>query len=238
MTHKAKVRRCRKVAHKTVAIEVEKPAGFSFRPGGHVAFELTQPLADGGRNWRAFSIASAPHDDHLLFLSRIGQSPFKQAIGQLKAGDDILVSEPSGSFFLPPETNWPLILFAGGIGITPFRSMVKYVVEQKTPHQLTLFYSNRRPEDAAGLGELAAWADANPSFTFVPLMTRPEKSPVLWRGHTGYLNDDLLARYVGPAKQKLFYLAGTPRFVSGARDLLLAYGVPEYAIRLDEFEGY
>lgn len=237
-SHKTKVRRKRQAAKNTVAVELEKPAGFTFTPGDHVAFELPNfPRKDPQGNWRAFSIASAPHDDHLLFASRLTDNDFKKAVGELEVGDEILISDPSGGFELPQQATFPLMLFAGGIGITPFRSMIKYVVEQATPHQLTLVCANRHPEDALFHDELTAWDAGNPRFTYIPVITRPA-GLAGWAGHTGHIDHDFMTRYLRNVGRTLYYLAGTPRFVTSVRQLLLEHDVPEFLIRTDEFDGY
>lgn len=236
---KTKLRRKRRVAHKTFGLELDRPAGFHFRPGDHVALEVIRLAADDPRgNWRPMSIASAPHDDHLLFTSREGVSPFKQTLAALAEGDELIVSDPSGAFVLPDEASMPLVFFAGGIGVTPFRSMIKSSVEQRLNHSITLFYANRRPEDAAFLDELDAWADANPRFKFYPVMTKPDTADADWTGPTGYFTPEYLAAHLKTPRDRLYYVAGTPRFVTGVQNVLLQFGVPKHMIKTDEFEGY
>lgn len=100
------------------------------------------------------------------------------------------------------------VILAGGIGITPFRSMVFHAAEEKLPHRIFLFYANQRPEDAAFLEELQALEKRNQNYRFIPTMTGMEKSHRAWNGETGSLNKQMLSRHSNDAQSPIYYIAG------------------------------
>jgi len=139
---------------------------------------------------------------------------------------------------LHKKVDRPGVILAGGIGITPFRSMLCQALRQNAGHRLFLFYSNRRPEDTAFLLELQQWATEHPKFTLVVTMTSPGKSTVSWDGETGYINRQMLAKYVGDLTRPIYYLAGPLGLVAAMRDVLSEAGVPDDEVNSEEFFGY
>jgi ferredoxin-NADP reductase len=126
---------------------------------------------------------------------------------------------------------------SSGIGITPFRSIIRDAVARKLAHPLWLFYSNNTPEDAAFLDELQQLADATPSLHFVPTMTDMAKSHRGWHGDTGFIDREMIARrlpFLGPR----YYLAGPPAMVTAMRQMLTAAEVRDADIQFEEFSGY
>ena len=150
----------------------------------------------------------------------------------------VSVSGPSGDFALDPKSDAPVVLFAGGIGITPFRSMIKHAREQSSARRLTLVYANRCPEQAAFLAELEAWAKDNASFRLLATMTQPEKSKTGWNGPAGYVDADFVRRHLPEEPAGSCYVAGPPRFVESVAQALREAGVDEKRVWTDEFTGY
>src|SRR2546427_661655 len=106
----------------------------------------------------ALDLASAPPDDDVVVTTRMRDAAFKRVLGSMPIGATVQAEGPFGSFTLHINAAKPAVFLAGGIGITPFRSMIRDAAARKLPHHLYLFYSNNRPEDAAFLDELAALA--------------------------------------------------------------------------------
>lgn len=102
-------------------------------------------------------------------------------------GSTVRIEGPFGKLVLYADQTRPAVFVAGGIGITPFRSMLVHGAMQQSLHRMVLFYSNRRPEDAPFLDELQALQVTNPRYTFVGTMTEPEKPSRAWQGETGYI---------------------------------------------------
>jgi ferredoxin-NADP reductase len=227
------------VAEGTMAFHFAKPPNFQFRPGQSVDITLLDPPeTDGEGNTRTFSIASAPFEGELVIATRMRDSAFKRVLRQAALGTKLKVEGPSGSFVLHRKVEKPAVFLAGGIGITPFRSMILEAAHEKTPHQLYLFYSNRRPEDAAFLDELTEAAKQNPNFHLIATMTEVEKSSQKWKGQSGFIDEQMLTKHLPSLEGPIYYLAGPPAMVAAMRGILTKAGVDEDDIRTEEFSGY
>jgi ferredoxin-NADP reductase len=144
------------VAEGTVAFHFEKPAGFEFRAGQAMDVTLLDPPeSDSEGNTRTFSIASAPFESELMTATRMRDTAFKRSLSKVPLGTPVKVDSATGSLTLHKNSAKPAVFLAGGIGITPFHSIVRQADRERLPHQLYLFYSNRRPEDAAFLDTTA-----------------------------------------------------------------------------------
>lgn len=198
---------------------LEKPKNFSFYPGQYLDIELlaNDPLG----NVRAFTISSSPTEDFLMITTKKGISKFKKALEKLRAGDKISTSHPAGTFTLD-ETESAVFL-AGGIGSTPFRSMLKYAVDQKLSTPITLIYSNS-DNDFLFKKELNLWQKQYPSLTIHYVVT----------GRDGRLDQEKFSRVT----DSIYYLAGPPKMVDDFEKMLLMLGVDSTNIRTDRFDGY
>jgi ferredoxin-NADP reductase len=237
--HSVKLLQHLRVAERTLALQFEKPAGFEFIPGQAMDVTLLQPReTDAEGDTRYFSIASAPHEDFLMVATRLRDSAFKRQLPDLRLGTEVRISEPSGSLRLHNKPERAAVFLAGGIGITPVRSILLRAAHDKLPHRLYLFYANRRPEDAAFLDELTGLQKKNPNFTLVATMTGMEKSTRAWSGETGRIGPALLAKHLGGAKSAVYYVIGPPGMVKGARAMLNQTGIDDDDIRAEDFGGY
>lgn len=227
------------VAHGTMAFHFEKPAGFEFKPGQCVDVALLDaPPMDAEGAIRTFSIASAPYENDLVVATRMRDTSFKRVFATLPIGTQLKLDGPSGSFTLHKNAAKPAVFLAGGIGITPFRSMVRQAAKDKLPHSLYLFYSNRRPEDAAFLDELQMLSQSAPNFNFVPSMSEMQKSARPWSGERGFIDRAMLEKYCSSLDGPIFYVAGPPAMVTAMQQMLVQAGVDEDNIRSEEFGGY
>jgi ferredoxin-NADP reductase len=143
-----------------------------------------------------------------------------------------------GSFTLHQNVTKPAVLLAGGIGITPFRSMIHDITARNPPRSIWLFYSNNCPEEAAFLDDLHTVASTVPTFHFVPTMTSRAESKPLWRGETGRIDREMMKRHLTDLHGPVYYVAGPPGMVTAMREMLVAAGVDEDDIRSEEFSGY
>jgi ferredoxin-NADP reductase len=105
-------------------------------------------------------------------------------------------------------------------------------------HSLFLFYSNRRPEDAAFVDELQAVAKQRAKFTFLPTMTEMEKSKMPWSGAQGYIDQAMLRRSLTDLNRPIYYLSGPPKMVESMQKLLTDSGVKQERVRTESFDGY
>jgi ferredoxin-NADP reductase len=127
---------------------------------------------------------------------------------------------------------------AGGIGITPFRSMVFRAANEKLAYRIFIFYSNRRPEDAPFLDELQALEKENPNYKLVACMTEMAKSHQSWHGEVSKIDREMLLRYLKDAVSPIYYIAGPPGMVSGLHTMINEAGADDDDIRAEEFAGY
>jgi len=234
-----KLRKQFPAAEGTLALQFEKPAGFDFVAGQAMDLTLLQPReTDAEGNTRYFSIASAPHEDFLMVATRLRDTAFKRQLPGLEAGAEVKISAPGGSLRLHNNPARPAVFLAGGIGITPVRSILLRAAREKLAHRIFLFYSNRRPEDAAFLDELTILQQENPHFTLIATMTGMAKSALPWNGETKRLDRALLDKHLGEAKSPVYYVIGPPGMVTGVRAMLNQTGVDDDDIRAEDFGGY
>ena len=144
---------------------------------------------------------------------------------------------PIGEFTLG-NGGRPAVFIAGGIGITPFMSMLRQAAAERSPQPLVLLYSNRRPEDAAFLGELQELERQNGNFRLVATMTEMSKSARPWSGQTGFVDADLIRRATRGLTAPIYYVVGPPAMVLAMQETLRGAGVSDEDIRSEEFYGY
>ncbi len=227
------------IAEETMAFHFAKPADFQFRAGQAVDITLLNPSeTDAEGNTRAFSIASAPFDGDLLIATRMRNSAFKRVLRSATLPLAVKIEGPSGSFVLHRKAEKPAVFLAGGIGITPFFSIIRDATHDRAPHQLYLFYGNRRPEDAAFLDTLIALPSQNSNFHFIATMSEMEKSHRGWQGETGFIDKAMLTKHLPTLEGPIYYIAGPPAMVAAMRRMLTEAGVDEDDIRTEEFSGY
>jgi ferredoxin-NADP reductase len=228
------------VAEGTMAFALERPIGFDFTAGQYLTITLPEPpYNDAKGSSRTFSIASAPQDTgHLLIATRMTGSALKRSLAEAPLGMPVSIFGPAGNFTLPRAAAAPLVFIAGGIGITPFRSMILDAANRQLPHQITLIYSNRTPEGASFHDELARVAAMYPSFRYLPTMTDAKHARQPWTGERRLVNADFLRECVGDVTRPTFYLAGPPGLVVAVTKTVLEAGADPAHILAEEFAGY
>ncbi|PWB72848.1 oxidoreductase [candidate division GN15 bacterium] len=222
-----------------MAFYFEKPSGWTFKAGQSIDLTLIDPPeTDAEGNTRAFSLAGAPHEDHLMVATRLRDSAFKRTLRTMSLGGSVKIAGPFGSMTLHNDASRTAIILTGGIGITPFRSMVLRAAHEKLPHRIILFSSNRRPEDAPFLSELQALEKENPNYRFIATMTNADRSSRPWSGETGFINKEMLLHHARSAVSPVYYVAGPPEMVTAMRRMLDELNVDDDNIRTEEFSGY
>jgi len=223
----------------TTGLYFEKPKGFEFKPGQFANFTLDSVITtDAGGITRSLSIASAPHEKDLMVAMRMRDTGFKRIASVLPIGAPFIVEGPYGNLILHKDVKRPAVFLAGGIGITPFRSMIRHATEVGSDHKIFLYYSIRRLEDAAFLDELREIQGLNSSFNFIPTITHPGGIPHHWRGELGHITEPMLRSWIPDFQDPIFYIAGPPGMVAGMREMLAVAGAPDDNIRAEEFAGY
>jgi ferredoxin-NADP reductase len=171
----------------------------------------------------------------LGLATRVRDSAFKRSLAELAVGAEVDVEQPKGEFVLPQETDCPYVFIAGGIGITVFRCMLRFIAEEGLAHRVTLVYSNRDRESAAFLEELEELERANPNVRLVLTMTDDPG----WDGETRRVDANVLRDHLEEDLDAYTYLvAGPPQMVEAMVETLGNAGISEEQIRPESFSGY
>ncbi len=195
-------------------------------------FYLNVGLEDDSHLYRPFSIASSPTENFLLFTMRMDrQSDFKKAIDSKRPGDKATVIGPMGRFFLPEDESKNVIMIGKGIGITPFRSMVKYATDTHLSNRITLLYENRSASQVVYRREWEELQAGNPNFKVVKVFTEAA-------GNGSGIDVNLIRRHTIDVKETAFYLCGVPKDIFRSFGLLRSLGVPNTSVKVESFHGY
>lgn len=170
-----------------------------------------------------FSIVSSPNDHARLAISfRVSQSRFKQTLLSLPLGTEVTLEGPSGIFTLPEDSAMPLIFIAGGVGIDPFMSIIRFVTESNLDFKITLYYFNKSTDTESYRDELKALAAKNHFLKIHEVFGHFDKK---------YIDTDNISK-------TKWYIAGPPGMVANARQSIIELGVSDINIRTEEFTGY
>jgi ferredoxin-NADP reductase len=208
-----------------------------FRPGQYFWVELLDPPYDDEKGPRRhISVVTSPTERGILGLcTRLRDSAFKRTLVELPVGTEVEVEQPKGDFALPEDTEPHYVFIAGGIGITVFRSMLRYIDNTGEPYRVTLVYSNRDRESTAFLDELEELDARADWFRLVATMTQDPD----WGGETRRVDAQMLSDVLGgDLGAYTFVVAGPPAMTEGVVETLKGAGVPEERILSDRFSGY
>ena len=235
---RALVKEKREVAKGTLLAVFELQGdGVDFRPGQYFWVELRDRGYEDEKGLRRhISVVTSPTERGVLGLcTRLRDTAFKKTLAELEVGDEVDVEQPKGDWQLPEDTSREYVFVAGGIGITVFRSMLRYIRDTGEPYRVTLVYSNRDRESTPFLDELQELEGALPGFRLVLTMTQDEG----WEGETRYIGADLLRDHLdGELAGYTYLIAGPPPMVEAVTQALADAGVPEEQLLPDRFSGY
>ncbi|HSX31528.1 MAG TPA: FAD-dependent oxidoreductase [Candidatus Saccharimonadales bacterium] len=196
---------------------------FSWTAGQFIEVELSHdnPDKEGTKRW--FTVSSAPYQDVVQITTRVTDSTFKQALSKLEVGDELqLLAKPDGDFTWQ-DSELPLVFIAGGIGVTPFYSILKQRVHDHQPLNTTLVYNSRTP-DVPFKAEFDEWAAVDPSLKVQYMV--------------GRLDAESLSAAVPDLNKSLVYLSGPEPMAEAVGDQLKAHGLPEAQLKQDFFPNY
>jgi ferredoxin-NADP reductase len=236
---KARLKARKALCADTTAFYFEKPDGFEFEAGQFANFTLLgSDHMDLKGNTRALSIASAPQEKNLMVAMRLRATAFKRTLNSLPIGAELLLQGPYGWMTLSKNGARPAVLLAGGIGITPFRSIIWNAAESLSRRRIFLFYSVRVPEEAAFLEELQEMERHDGRYTLICTVSQPEKTKTPWPGEKGRISIEMLSKWIPDLSVPIYYIAGPSGMVTGVRQMLMGSGISEEDIRAEEFAGY
>lgn len=234
--YKLKLINRREVARGTHEFVFDKPAGLTYTPGQYAGFTLINPNeTDANGITRRFSMLSSPDDPHIIIATRIQNSAYKRVLDKLNLGDEIKFAGPTGAFTLHEDTTIPAVFIAGGIGITPFYSMIQHATQHQSTQQLHLFYGNQSRNDTAYFDEIELLQKENPNFTFIPTMANPDES---WKGETGFITQTMIKKYIRDLDSPIYYICGSPAMVTTLQEALVEMGIKDDKIKVEDFPGY
>jgi ferredoxin-NADP reductase len=235
---RALVKETREVAKGTLFVVFDLDgAEVDFLPGQYFWVELPDRGHEDEKGLRRhISVATSPTEQGVLGLcTRLRDTAFKKTLSELQVGDEVDVEQPKGDYRLPEDTNREYVFVAGGIGITVFRCMLRYIRDTGEPYRVTLVYSNRDRESTPFLDELVELERSLPNFRLVLTMTEDEG----WEGETRYVSGDLLRDHLdGDLGHYTYLVAGPPPMVESVVEQLAGAGVPEDRVLPDSFSGY
>jgi ferredoxin-NADP reductase len=212
-------------------LRMEKPEGFTFKPGQWGYFTVQ---GKGGEISRSLSFSSSPTEPYLEFTKRISESDFCQIVEKLQNGDELSFRGPMGN--LAYEGSLDKVTFiAGGIGITPIRSILQYLVDKGVPGQKHLIYGNHNVEDTAFADEIRQWEKADPELKVVHILQDP---PEGWGGFSGFIDRTVIEKSVPDLPEQIFYVSGPPPMVRAVTACLDELGIDPGKVVKEELKGY
>ncbi len=217
------------VDHQTptvLRLVVSRPPGYRFRPG---QFALLRLATSQGPDMRPLSLAGPADADTLEFATRVGTSVFKQAVLALTPGDEVKVSRPLGGFRYDPTR--PAVLVAGGLGITPLRSVLLQPDGPVPPAPVSLLFSNREAAEIPFRDELGDLARRRPTLKVTWVVTSPDGAVPPGTVHRGRVDAALLRSQIAELPDAVFYVSGSPSMVAGTVAELGRLGIGRQRIR-------
>jgi ferredoxin-NADP reductase/Na+-translocating ferredoxin:NAD+ oxidoreductase RnfD subunit len=217
--------------------KIDRP--LKFKPGQYMEWTLNQKKADSRGNRRYFTIASSSteRDLHLGVKFYEPSSSFKKQLLALAPGDSIAAGQLAGDFVLPDDKKKKLAFIAGGIGVTPFRSMAKYLADKGEARSVVMLYANRNLDDIA-YREVFNEAQRKIGMKTVYLITGADQTPPVGDGIKGRLDAALLKREIPDYADRIFYVSGTHAMVAAAHKIFRELGIPQSQIKTDFFPGF
>ncbi|MBN1406061.1 MAG: FAD-dependent oxidoreductase [Candidatus Omnitrophica bacterium] len=222
--------------HNVKSFRFKTVSGAVFKPGQF--FFVTIKINNQERT-KHFSFSNSPTEkEYIEFTKRITISDFSNALNNLKTGDWARLKMPYGSFTFEGEYK-KIAFISGGIGITPIRSMCKFIADTGISTDIALLYGNNLEEDIIFKGDLDRMALANKNIRIVYTLTDPGVDAQSWRGRTGLIDEAMIKREISDYKERIFYLCGPPKMVEGLSDILKSrLKVNEDNIKTENFTGY
>ena len=208
-----------------------------FSPGQYLNWTLPVPAPDSRGNRRPFTIASSPGEDEVRLGVKFHPRPstFKRALAQLRPGDSIFADQVSGGFTLPDRREEKLVFIAGGIGVTPFRSMIQHMLDHNERRSVVVLYGNNRADEIS-YSDVLDRAHARLGVRTVYALAEADERVRVH--HIGFMNRELIEREVPDYKERTFYISGPHAMVTHHRGMLRELGVRRSQIKVDYFPGF
>jgi len=213
------------------SIRLDRPKDFSFSPGQYMFITVK---GDKQSLTKHLTISSSPEDEFLEVTKGATGHPYAEALRKLKPGDTVGIRGPYGDFIFQGEFS-KVVFIAGGIGITPLWSMIQHATAMLYDTDITLLYSAKTMANVLFSEKMNEIADANPHFSAVVTLTRPDPG---WSGRTGRIDRSMIDSEVPDWRERVFFTSGPLVMVDAMLSLLKGMNVPENHIKYEYFPGY
>lgn len=196
---------------------------------------------------RHFTISSSPTENFIMFTTRIRESPYKKRLSVLEEGSKVKVRGPDGQFILHDDYSKPAVFLSGGIGVTPFRSMIKYVTDKLLPLKIVMFDSNKDPDNILFKKEFDDWTALNKNLKIIYTISEDKNDEQQsdatngWKGEYGRINKAMILKYLDNTflNNSIFYICGPPGMLKAMQALLQEeLKISNEKIKVEEFTGY
>jgi glycine betaine catabolism B len=211
----------------------------AYRPGQYMEWTLPHQNPDDRGNRRYFTLASSPTENNLRLGIKFNQnsSSFKKTLLDMNGDHKIVAAQIAGDFTLPANPKQKLVFVAGGIGVTPFRSMVKYLIDTNQKRQVTVFYANRNASDIV-YQDIFDQANRNLGIKTVYVLSDKNNIPAGWTGKVGHIDAKMITEEVPDWRERTFYISGPHALVTAFEQTLAQLDIPEKQIKTDYFPGF
>ena len=205
-------------------VAFDRPPGFIFEAGDWIDIEFSEGPLKGGKT---YSISSSPTEADIQITFRVGLSELKQALKDVRPGDELYISQYGNDYDFQLNRNRSSVLIAGGVGIAPFRSMLKEMADDHDTNDVSLIYLNQN-ENFLFSSELDVWSTRLPNLLITYINTKDINRKK---------REKLIHSLIDDIGQN-FYISGPPAMVEANEHLLIDMGVQIRNIRIDSFGGY
>lgn len=211
----------------------------NYLPGQYLEWTLPHPNTDSRGNRRYFTLASSPTEDTLRIGVKFYEngSSYKRNLHDVAAGGVVAAGQLAGDFTLPKDKTKKLVFVAGGIGVTPFRSMLKYLIDTKEKRNIVVIFSNKLAEDIV-YKDVLDEAERELGIKTIYTVTDKEHEPSSWTGNVGRVDSAMIQSQIPDWKERTYYLSGPHVMVVGFEKTLTEMGIPSSQIKKDFFPGF
>jgi glycine betaine catabolism B len=215
--------------------------------GQFAFFDIGGVYNDPKGSIRHFTISSSPTENFIMLSTRIRDSPYKKRLSTLEIGTTVKVRGPEGQFILHEDYSKSVIFLSGGIGVTPFRSMIKYATDKQLPLKIIMFDSNRNSNNILFKQEFDEWASINKNLKIIYTISEENQDEHHssgtneWKGEFGRIDKAMILKYVDDKtlKNSIIYICGPPSMLKSMQSLIQQeLEIPKERIMIEEFTGY
>jgi ferredoxin-NADP reductase/nitrite reductase/ring-hydroxylating ferredoxin subunit len=222
----------------------EQKKELDYISGQYAFFDIGGVFNDPEGPLRHFTIASSPTENFIMISTRIRDTPYKKRLSSLEEKrTKVKVRGPMGKFILHEDHSKPAVFLSGGIGVTPFRSMIKYVTDKQLPIKIVMFDSNRDENNILYKNEFDEYLKINKNLKIIYAITGEGGQPPLghWEGEIGRIDKPMITKYVSEddLNKSIFYICGPPAMLNAIQNILNEkLRIPKDRVKIEEFTGY